>query len=298
MAKQPRAIRGKIVAITGGARGIGRATAAALLREGAGVAIGDLDLELARSTASELGSGCVALELDVTDHDSFAGFLEAVERELGALDVLVNNAGIMPLGPFHEESAQTATRQLDINVHGVITGTKLALARMRPRRRGHIVNLGSYVGRVPFKGGATYVASKHAVVGLTYSVWMENRDLGIELSVVMPGVVNTELGSGLAVTRGIKMVEPEEVADAIVEALRHPRIDVYVPRSLGVVWRIGAVLPTRAAMMMGRLFRSEGVLSDADRTARATYEARAAGRVPVSAPEPGAEPAEKVEASG
>jgi short-subunit dehydrogenase len=160
------------------------------------------------------------------------------------------------------------------------------------------VNLASYVGRVPFKGGATYVATKHAVVGLTYSVWMENREAGVELSAVMPGVVNTELGSGLPNTRGIKVVEPEDVAEAIVEALRHPRIDVYVPRSLGVIWRIGAVLPTRAAMVMGRLFRSEGVLSDADRGARAAYEARAAGAGPGAAPEAPGEPVDRVEAAG
>ena len=295
MAKQPRLIRGRVVAVTGGARGIGRATAAALLREGARVAIGDIDLELARRTAADLGSGCQALELDVTDGESFARFLDDVERELGPLDVLINNAGIMPLGPFHEESDRTVTRQLDINVHGVITGTKLALTRMRLRHSGHIVNLASYVGRVPFKGGATYVATKHAVVGLSYAVWMENRDAGIEMSVVLPGGVNTELGSGLANTRGIKVVEPEEVADAIVEALRHPRIDVYVPRSLGVLWRIGAVLPPRAGILLAKLFRSEGVLSDADRTARAAYEARAAGS-PEPAPQ-AEEPAERVRAA-
>lgn len=295
MAKQPRPIRGRVVAVTGGARGIGRATAAALLREGARVAIGDIDLELAQRTATELGSDCLALELDVTDRESFSRFLDDVERELGPLDALINNAGIMPLGPFHQESDRTATRQVDINVHGVITGTKLALARMQPRRSGHIVNLASYVGRVPFKGGATYVATKHAVVGLSYAVWMENRDAGIEMSVVMPGVVNTELGSGLANTRGIKVVEPEEVADAIVEALRHPRIDVYVPRSLGVLWRIGAVLPPRAGILLAKLFRSEGVLSDADPAARAAYEARAAGApAPVEQAE---EPGDRVRAA-
>lgn len=295
MAKQPRPIRGRVVAVTGGARGIGRATAAALLREGARVAIGDIDLELAQRTATELGSGCLALELDVTDRESFSRFLDDVERELGSLDALINNAGIMPLGPFHQESDRTATRQVDINVHGVITGTKLALARMQPRRSGHIVNLASYVGRVPFKGGATYVATKHAVVGLSYAVWMENRDAGIEMSVVMPGVVNTELGSGLANTRGIKVVEPEEVADAIVEALRHPRIDVYVPRSLGVLWRIGAVLPARAGILLAKLFRSEGVLCDADPAARAAYEARAAGApAPVEQAE---EPGDRVRAA-
>jgi NAD(P)-dependent dehydrogenase (short-subunit alcohol dehydrogenase family) len=318
MAKQPRPIHGKVVAITGGARGIGRATARALLREGARVAIGDLDSELARRTAEELGGGCIGLPLDVTDRASFESFIDRVESALGPLDVLVNNAGIMPLGPFHEESDETAIRQIDINLHGVITGTKLALARMRPRRSGHIVNLASYAGRAPFPGGATYVATKHAVVGLTYSVWLENREQGIELSAVMPGVVNTELAAGLAKSRGFKPVEPEDVADAIVEALRHPRVDVYVPRSLRGMFRLGVVLPTKGGELLARIFKGDRVLVDADFARRATYEARAARSEPAVTPEgearpdekparvpeaadvtePEVEPAEKVEAGG
>src|SRR6185295_11435126 len=92
---------------------------------------------------------------------------------------------------------------------------------------------------------ATYVAAKHAVVGLTYSVWMENKDLGIELSTVMPGVVNTELAAGLAESRGFKPSQPEDVADAIAEALKFPRIDVYVPKSLRGMHRLGMILPAK-----------------------------------------------------
>src|SRR5437588_5868729 len=102
MAKLPRSLAGKVVAITGGARGIGRATAAALIAQGARVAIGDIDAGLAEATASELGSGTVGLPLDVTDRDSFAAFLDDTEKRLGPLDVLINNAGIMPIGPFVE----------------------------------------------------------------------------------------------------------------------------------------------------------------------------------------------------
>jgi NAD(P)-dependent dehydrogenase (short-subunit alcohol dehydrogenase family) len=309
MAKQPRPIQGKVAAVTGGARGIGRATAQALLREGVRVAIGDVDVELAERTARELGGGCIGLPLDVTGRASFESFLDRVEAELGPLDVLVNNAGIMPLGPFHEESDETAIRQIDINLHGVITGTKLALARMRPRRTGHIVNLASYAGRAPVPGGATYVATKHAVVGLTYAVWLENREQGVELSAVMPGVVNTELASGLAKSRGFKPVEPEDVANAIVEALRHPRIDVYVPRSLGRMFRLGVLLPTKGGELLARIFKGDRVLADADLARRAAYEARAARSEPGVAPggpadkpepagmpQPESEPAEKVEA--
>ncbi len=110
MAKTPRSLVGKIVAITGGARGIGRATAAALIAQGAKVAIGDIDDKLAAQTADELGHGTLGASLDVTDRRSFESFLDQVERELGPLDVLINNAGIMPIGPFIEEEDDTARR--------------------------------------------------------------------------------------------------------------------------------------------------------------------------------------------
>lgn len=300
--KEPRRIDGKVVAISGAARGIGRATATALLREGARVAIGDLDAELAQRTASELGHDCRAYALDVTDRESFAAFVQAVERDLGALDVMINNAGIMALGDLHSEPAETAIRQVDINLHGVITGTKLALATMRLRRTGHIVNIASYVGKISPPGGATYTATKHAVVGLTESVWAENRDLGIECTIVMPGVVKTELAAGLSEGRGVKFTEPEDVANAIVEALRFPQLDVYVPSSLGPLHKSTYILPRRAQMAMAKLFKAERVLQDIDHGRRAGYEERAAHSEPAlegeSVPQPVAEqPAEPAEAA-
>src|SRR5437588_2525474 len=120
MAKVPRSLAGQVVAITGGARGIGRATAAALIAQGARVAIGDIDGPLAEQTAEELGSGTVGLPLDVTDRDSFTAFLDEVESRLGPLGVVINNAGIMPIGPFLQEADATAKRLVDINLHGVV----------------------------------------------------------------------------------------------------------------------------------------------------------------------------------
>src|SRR4030081_390997 len=133
MAKQPRILAGETAAITGGARGIGRSTAQAMLRQGMRVAIGDVDLEAARKAAPELGPSAVALPLDVTDRASFSSFLDEAEEQLGPLDVLVNNAGIMQVGRFIDEDDATATRMIDINLHGVIFGNKLALNRMIPR---------------------------------------------------------------------------------------------------------------------------------------------------------------------
>ena len=277
MAKQPRSLTGKVVAITGGARGIGRATAAALVRKGAKVAIGDLNVELAERTATELGGGAVALELDVTDRASFERFLDATEERLGPLDVLVNNAGIMHLSRLVDEGDAAAARQIDINLHGVIFGSKLALARFLPRRTGHLVNIASSAGKAGVPGGATYSATKHAVVGLTEAIRGEVRGTGVETSVVMPVPVNTELAAGLARGRGLTAtVEPEQVADAIVEALEHPRHDVYVPKGIAFGVRIGALLPRRVAEAMGRAAKTDRILATADSAARAAYEQRAA----------------------
>ena len=285
MAKQPRSLAGKVVAVTGGARGIGRCTAEALVREGARVAIGDLDPELTEQVAGEIGGGTVGLGLDVTDRESFARFLDEVEAQVGPLDVLVNNAGIMPLGDFAEEDDATTQRIVDINVIGVLTGTKLALQRMRPRRTGHIVNVASMVGKISPPGGATYVASKHAVVGLTESVALENRDFGIECSIVMPVVVRTELAAGLKESRGVKSVAPEDVAGAILDALRLPRRDVFVPREVGAIHKATYVLPLRAQEGVARALKSDKILQDIDHGQRAGYENRAAHSEPGLEPE-------------
>jgi NADP-dependent 3-hydroxy acid dehydrogenase YdfG len=280
MAAEPRALTGKVIAITGGARGIGKATALALVRKGARVAIGDLDRELAEQTAAELGDETLALELDVTRRESFEGFLDQVEERLGSLDVLVNNAGIMPLGPFVDEDDLTARRLVDINVHGVMFGMKLAIPRMQRRGSGHIVNLASAAGKGGFPGGATYCGTKHFVVGVSEAVRAELRDTAIEISVVMPAVVNTELGSGLPETRGIKRVEPEDVAEAIVGALGRPKFDVWVPRESVAVNKLMQLLPRNAREGIARLLKADKVLAEPDTAVRASYEERAAHSEP------------------
>jgi NAD(P)-dependent dehydrogenase (short-subunit alcohol dehydrogenase family) len=285
MAKEPVSLQGRVVAITGGARGIGRATAKALARKGARVAIGDLDADLAGATAEELGPEAIALELDVTKRESFADFLAQVEERLGPLDVIVNNAGIMPVGPFIEESDETAVRQIDINLHGVIYGMKLAIPGMMRRGSGHIVNMASQAGKAGIPGGATYSATKHAVVGLSEAVRAELRDTGVELSCVMPGVVNTELGSGLVQTRGVKFVDPEDVADSIVAALERPKFDVFVPGYAGGIHKLVSVLPRPAREAVARALKADRVLAGADHQKRAAYEERAAHSEPGLEPE-------------
>ena len=290
MAKAPRSLAGKVVAITGGARGIGRATASALIAQGARIAIGDIDSSLAQRTAGRSSVPAPsACPLDVTDRASFETFMRQVESALGPLDVLINNAGIMPIGPFAQETDATAKRMVDINLHGVIFGSKLALDRFLPRGRGHLVQIASAAGKAGFPGGATYCATKHAVVGLSEAIRAEVHGTDIDVSIVMPVVVNTELGSGLPETRGFKAVQPEDVADAIVEALQTGRFEVFVPKAIGGMVRFNAMMPRRVMEGMNRLLKGDQVLMAPDHGARAAYEARmvetiapAGGGVPAS----------------
>lgn len=273
-----RVLVGKVVAITGGGRGIGAALAEALVGEGARVAIGDLDLGVAGETAGRVGAEAFAL--DVTDHAGFTKFLEEVEGRLGPIDVLVNNAGIMALGPFEDEDDRSTVRQLEINLHAVIHGTREAVRRMRPRRAGHIVNIASAAGKAGFAGGATYCATKHGVVGLSEAVRAELRGSGVDVTVVMPAIVRTELAAGLKEARFFKSVEAKDVAAAVVKALRRPRFEVYVPSSLGVMNRVTRLLPRAAAEWLVRAFKGDQILYDTHRDARAAYEARAAASAP------------------
>jgi len=281
MAKLPRSLHGRVVVVTGGGRGIGKAIATALAARGCRVAIGDLDAGSARETAAGLGGEeHVGLALDVTDRSGFTTFLDEIERRLGPVDILVNNAGIMAVGPFDEEDEATAVRQLEINLHAVIHGTKEAVRRMKPRGTGHIVNVASSAGKTGFPNLATYCATKHGVVGMSEAVRSELRGTGVEISVVMPGIVRTELATGLVETRGFKISTTEDVADLVVEALEFPRFDVFVPKSIGPTWAALQVVPRRAREAIARALRIDRALLDADRDARAVYEARAAASAP------------------
>jgi NADP-dependent 3-hydroxy acid dehydrogenase YdfG len=289
MAKKPRILVGEVAAITGAARGIGKATAQAFAREGMKVAIGDLDGDLAEQVAAQIGPNAAGFPLDVTKRDSFEAFVDAAEDRFGPLDVLVNNAGIMPLGRFIEEDDATAIRMVDINLHGVMLGMKIVLPRMMSRDRGHIVNIASQAGKYGAPGGATYSATKHAVVGLTEAVRGELHIDGssVELSYVLPFVVDTELGAGTGEAFGLKHLQPEQVADAIVHALRHRVVDVWLPRSSRRTQRLNQLLPRRLSERIARAMKADRVLMGADKQARAAYELRAAHS------EPGLEPADE-----
>lgn len=238
--KRSGTTRGKIVAVTGGARGIGKALAAQFTAAGARVAIGDRDLEAAEDTAAELGVH--AFGLDVTDPDSFAGFLSAVRGELGPIDVLVNNAGIMWVGAFDEEPDPATRAQLDVNLLGVINGIKTTAPAMREAERGHLITVASAASILPTPGEATYAATKHGVLGYLKAVRAEMRGSGVHFSVVMPVVVDTVLAAGTGTGAG-PLLRPDDVAAAVVAAVGRPRFEITVPGFIGPVARLAGLLP-------------------------------------------------------
>ncbi|KRB78175.1 short-chain dehydrogenase [Nocardioides sp. Root190] len=268
-------IAGLSIIVTGGARGIGRATVERFARQGARVALGDLDVDLAKDVASSYGDKVAAARLDVTDPESWTAFLAEVDH-LGPWDVLVNNAGIMPLGSILEESNEKAKTIIDVNVHGVIFGTKAVAPAMAQRGRGHIINVASAVGRVALPHGATYSASKFAVVGFSEATRAELAPKGIEVTMVLPTVVRTELSAGVPAARGVRPVTAEDVAEVVEAAVLKPRAELWVPRWTQGLSKSTLALPRVVQSAMTRALKADDVLASADPAARAAYEERAA----------------------
>ena len=271
-------IRGRTVAVTGGARGIGYATARALLARGALVVIGDRDV-------ARLGAAVISLSdvgtisghpLDVTDATSFATFLDKARADgAGHLDVLINNAGVMPIGPFLDQSEQAIRSSIEVNLYGVLTGCRLVLPEMVARRSGHIVNVASLAGMVALPGQVVYAGTKFAVVGLSTALADEFAPHGVEVSVVMPPFTNTELISGTSGVTANRPAEPEDIAAAIVKVLDRPKTHVSVPGGLRFIIAVLSMLGPRGRRWLNRRTGTDRVFLDFDSDVRRAYDERA-----------------------
>ncbi len=271
-------ITGRTIAITGAARGIGFATAKALLARGARVVIGDRDVAFGESAVADLTKlGPVSgYPLDVTDRESFATFLDKARTDGGGhIDVLINNAGVMPIGPFLEQSEQAIRSSIEVNLYGVIAGCQLALPDMIARRRGHIINIASLSGLIPVPGQVVYVGAKFGVVGLTAALADEVAPHGVDVSVIMPPFTNTELISGTNTGGGIKPVEPEDIAKAVIKTLQKPKTHVSVPTPLRFTAQAAQMLGPRGRRWLNRKLGLDSVFLNFDRTKRESYEQRA-----------------------
>jgi NADP-dependent 3-hydroxy acid dehydrogenase YdfG len=266
---------GAVVAITGAGRGIGRATAEEFARRGARVCLGDLDGDGVATAADEIGRRAEPFQVDVRSHESFAEFIASAQRAVGPIDVLVNNAGVMPAGRFLDESDATTTMIFEVNVVGPIHGMRLVLPGMIERRRGHVVNVASMLGKTELPGVATYTASKHALVGLTAAVRTELAGTGVTLTTVLPAVVNTELSSGISIPLArIVRVQPEDVARAIVGSCRSRPKEVAVPRWMRLYPVLRPFIPDVLESLVRKVVGDDKALTAVDPAARAAYADR------------------------
>jgi NADP-dependent 3-hydroxy acid dehydrogenase YdfG len=230
-------LSGKAVAITGASSGIGEATALALARAGASVALGarrrDRIEALAQRIEEETGSTAVALEVDVADEAQARTFVEGAAERLGRLDVLINNAGVMLLGPVESGDPDDWRRMVDVNLLGLLYCTHAALPIMREQGSGQIVNISSTAGRFARAGSAVYNLTKFGVNAFTEGLRQEVTGGGIRVLVVEPGFVNTELqshnkGGVLDAIEGMReeigdVLRAEDIANAITYAVSQPQ---------------------------------------------------------------------------
>ncbi|HTC72838.1 MAG TPA: SDR family NAD(P)-dependent oxidoreductase, partial [Solirubrobacteraceae bacterium] len=225
----------RVVAITGASSGIGEATALACARAGAAVALGARRAERIEQLALRIvqeGGRAVALPTDVGDEQQARAFVERAHAELGRLDVLVNNAGVMLLGPIEDAPTDEWRQMIHANVFGVLYCTHAALPLMRAQGSGHIVNVSSVAGRVARAGAGVYNLTKFGVGAFSESLRQEAVPLGVRVTLVEPGAVATELVGhnrpevieGLAQSfGGVTPMDAEDIANAILYAIGQPQ---------------------------------------------------------------------------
>lgn len=220
----------RVAVVTGASSGIGAATARALAADGYTVALLARRLDRIESLAQELGGGAIAIEADVTDRDAIVAAAERVEEELGVVDVLINNAGVMLLGPFDSEQRDDYRQMIEVNLLGAISATEVFLAQLK-NGGGDIVNISSVAGRTARSGNGVYAATKWGVNGWSESLRQEVLP-EVRVTLIEPGVVATELPNHIThgqTREGVQQlystaeVTAEDVAEVIAFVLSRPR---------------------------------------------------------------------------
>lgn len=271
LARRSIPLDGSTVVVTGGARGIGAKTAELFSQHGATVWIGDVDIDVAEQTASRIPR-CRSARLDVTRRDSWDQFVAQVLTESGRIDVLVNNAGVMPLGAFETEAESTTDLILDVNVRGVLNGMRAVIPVMITRGSGHVVNVASMAGMIPVPGMVTYNASKFAAVGASLAARTEYAGTGVTVCAVLPSAVRTELSSGVQLGGGMPTVDPEDVAQAILKTLRTKAARTSVPEWVAPGWAlVDALVPEFVQRAARSIIDDRRALHGMDPAGRSAY---------------------------
>jgi len=228
-------IKDKVVIVTGASSGIGFATALALSKAGAKVAIGARRIDRLEKLQNEIlqnGGQVILQKLDVTQKSDCDSFVDAVIKKWGTIDVLVNNAGLMPLSFIKKLKVDEWDRMIDVNIKGVLYCTASVLPKMLENKSGHIVNISSVAGRIVFPAGSVYCATKHAVTAFSEGLRQElSPRSNIRVTIIEPGVVATELVNTITdetlrgfVENAKKMdaLKAEDIASAILFAVNAP----------------------------------------------------------------------------
>ena len=227
-------IQGKVVVITGASSGLGEATARYLSAEGATVVLGARRADRIQSLAKELsdrGGKALALTTDVTHHEQVKKLVDAAVQTYGRIDVMLNNAGLMPHSPLERLKIDDWNHTIDVNIKGVLYGIAAALPHMKQQKGGHIINVSSVAGHKVNPGGAVYAATKHAVLALSEGLRMEVKPYNIRTTVISPGAVATELPNSITeadVAQGVQKfygafaIPPESFARAVAFAVSQP----------------------------------------------------------------------------
>jgi NADP-dependent 3-hydroxy acid dehydrogenase YdfG len=224
----------QVVAVTGASSGIGEATALACARAGAAVALGARRVERIDALAEQItreGGRAIAVPVDVGEEAQAGSFVARAHSELGRLDVLVNNAGVMLLGPIEHAPTEEWRRMIHANVFGVLYCTHAALPLMREQGSGHIVNVSSVAGRVARAGSGVYNLTKFGVGAFSESLRQEGVAIGVRVTLIEPGAVSTELvGHNRPEVReqiskrfgDIERLSAEDIAEAVLYAIGQP----------------------------------------------------------------------------
>jgi NADP-dependent 3-hydroxy acid dehydrogenase YdfG len=193
-------IEGKVVVITGASSGLGEATARLLSAQGAIVVLGARRFDRIQTLANELsahGHKAIAIATDVTQADQVKRLVDAAVKAFGRIDVMINNAGLMPNSPLERLKIDDWNRMIDVNIKGVLYGIAAALPHMKQQKAGHFVNVSSVAGHKVRPGNAVYAATKHAVRVISEGLRMEVKPYNIRTTIISPGAVATELPNGV-----------------------------------------------------------------------------------------------------